>query len=66
MVIFMRISVCSTFLAVSVSVLTLLSITSCKEKKQSQQAQAPLVGVIKAEKKDVPFQIEVPAKIPHF
>lgn len=63
MVIFMRISGCSALLAVSVSVLSLTLITGCKEKEQSQQAPALLVGIIKAEKKDVPFQIEVPAKI---
>ena len=63
MVIFMHISGCSALLAVSVSVLSLTLITGCKEKEQSQQAPALLVGIIKAEKKDVPFQIEVPAKI---
>lgn len=41
----------------------LLAFTGCNEKKQSQQMPAQLVGAAKAIKKDVPFEIEVPAKI---
>lgn len=51
----------SALLAVSLSVSLLVS--GCKEKKQVQQAPLQAVGIVKAEKKDVPFQMEVPAKI---
>lgn len=54
----------SSFAAVS-AFLIFLSLPGCKEKKQQvqQQAPAPAVGVTKVVKKDVPFQLEVPAKI---
>lgn len=54
---------CSKLLSVSVSALLLTLIVGCKEKKQVRQMPPQSVGVVKAEKKDVPFQIEVPAKI---
>ncbi|MBR1734049.1 MAG: efflux RND transporter periplasmic adaptor subunit [Alphaproteobacteria bacterium] len=50
-----------TFLVVSLSALLILS--GCEDKKQNKQIPLQNVGVIKAEKKDVPFQMEVPAKI---
>ena len=60
----MYIPKCSAFLAASaVSLSVLLLFSGCKEKKQAQQAPLQAVGIVKAEKKDVPFQMEVPAKI---
>lgn len=42
----------------------ILSLSGCKEKKEEvQQAQAPAVGVTRVVRRDVPFQLEVPAKI---
>lgn len=47
-----------------VSAFALIALTGCKEKdQQARQIPAPVVGVVKVEKKDVPFQLEVPAKI---
>lgn len=41
----------------------LLFFTGCDEKKPLQQMPAQLVGAAKAIKKDVPYELEVPAKI---
>lgn len=45
------------------AILVLTLIVGRKEKRQIRQPFVPTVGVIKAEKKDIPFQIEIPAKI---
>jgi membrane fusion protein (multidrug efflux system) len=46
----------------SILPMVLLMASGCEEEKQAQ-APLPLVGVIKAEKQDVPFVVEAPAKI---
>ncbi|GHU13823.1 hemolysin D [Alphaproteobacteria bacterium] len=45
------------------SLISLLMISGCEEKKQAPQMPPPKVGAAKAIKKDVPFAIEAPAKI---
>jgi membrane fusion protein (multidrug efflux system) len=49
-------------LLISILPVVLLFVSGCEEKKQAQ-TPPPLVGVVKALKQNVPFVVEVPAKI---